>query len=105
MLFNPQIKFAWFLLFVLGEKACGVRQGLHALNHRIKEGNTAADEGPSQDWVFILNPLKVLNFFDKAVLCAADDGLTLGPTHHDALNKGLSADGCAEITRIAIIAF
>ena len=52
---DPEIDLAGLLLLVLGQEVGGIRQRLHALDHRVKKYDHAADERPSEDRVLFLD--------------------------------------------------
>ena len=93
---DPEVDLAGLLLLVLGQEVGGIRQRLHALDHRVKKHDHAADERPAEDRVLFADPVQLLDLLDHAVLRAADDGLPGRAAHEDALDERLPADGCAE---------
>ena len=93
---DPEVDLAGLFLLVLGQEVGGIRQRLHALDHRVKKHDHAADERPAEDRVLFLDKVQLVDLFDQPVLGAADDGLLFRAAHENALDEGLPADGRAE---------
>lgn len=79
-----------------GRRSAEYVSACHALDHRVKKHDHAADERPAEDRVLFLDKVQLVDLFDQPVLGAADDGLLFRAAHENALDEGLSADGRAE---------
>ena len=54
-LLKPEVELRRLLLLVLGQEAGRIGQGLHALGERVHKREHAANEGPAQHGVLILD--------------------------------------------------
>lgn len=58
---DPEVDLAGLLLLVLGQEVGGIRQRLHALDHRVKKHDHAADERPAEDRVLFLDKVQLVD--------------------------------------------
>ena len=91
LLLQPEVELGRLLLFLLGQEAGGVGERAHALYHRIGKDNDAADEGPAEHGVLVLDELELLHLLGHALAGAADYGLPVRPAHQYALYQRLAA--------------
>ena len=81
---------------LLGEEVRRVHQRLHAADHGVHKGHSAAQHGQTENGIAVADELQLLDLLDQPLLGADDDGLLFRSAHEDALNERLTADGGAE---------
>ena len=95
LLLQPQIELRRLAL-LLGEEVRRVHQRLHAADHGVHKGHSAAQHGQAENGIAVTDELQLLDLLDQPLLGADDDGLLFRSAHEDALNERLTADGGAE---------
>ena len=95
LLLQPQIELRRLAL-LLGEEVRRVHQRLHAADHGVHKGHSAAQHGQAENGIAVADELQLLDLLDQPLLGADDDGLLFRSAHEDALNERLTADGGAE---------